>query len=737
MFKLKKIKAAIKRFFKTEIKFRFIITYCLIPAVVAGALTLPSFAEKVEIKALDRLEIPRLEHPPKIDGKWDNPIWDQALRIDGFKQFVPKEGADPSHKTVAWLGYDAKNIYCAIKAYDSEPEKIRYSITTRDNCMEDDWVFLSLDTFNEKRRSYFLIINPLGIQMDMLRIEEGGNDNMDDSWDTVFYSDGKVTDDGYFIEMAIPFKSIRFPDDEEKVWSVCLGRTIARSGEIQMYPPMTKDKPGLISQAQEMVIRGKVEKGKNFELMPVATSLKTKGDNMTFNPGVNFKWGINSDMTLDMAANPDFSHIEADAPQIDVNQRFALYYNEKRPFFLEGMEIFRFPQIDMVYTRRINDPIAGAKLTGKTGRFTYGMLSALDTSPTESLWDVSSGSGGGDRNALYNIFRVKADVFKESYVGFSFTDKEMGGAWNRVAGLDGQFKFNDRWFLSFQAIGSKTRFGDQTTTTFAPAMYLDFSYFSKHLSVGAYGLSIHPDFEASSGYVNRTDYRSVGTYLGYRIYPEKKNLQQIGFRLNFGRRFGYADEVMQDQWVRASAQIRLSEFSQVDLEYSNQMERYGGMDFYRNSFEIQTQLMLLSWVTLAAAFETGESIYYDPDDPFKGYSNVYAIMAIFKPSRRIRLGVDFMKQTFWEKWGGEQVYDFNVVRTRTTYQLSKSLSVRGIVDYNHFYKEFYGSFLFRYQLRPGTVFFLGVDNNMLQNDFGRYASDSYSVFIKFSYWWRM
>jgi hypothetical protein len=140
--------------------------------------------------------------------------------------------------------------------------------------------------------------------------------------------------------------------------------------------------------------------------MPVATSLKNKGEGTDFDPGLNFKWGISSNMTLDMTVNPDFSHIEADTPHIDVNQRFAFYYPEKRPFFQEGMEIFQFPEIQMVYTRQINDPIGGAKLTGKTGAFTYGLLSALDMNPTESLWDISNGGSGSDYNALFNIFRI-------------------------------------------------------------------------------------------------------------------------------------------------------------------------------------------------------------------------------------------------------------------------------------------------------------------------------------------
>jgi hypothetical protein len=574
--------------------------------------------------------------------------------------------------------------------------------------------------------------------MDFIRMEEGGNDNMDDSWDAVFYTDGRVDETGYVVEMAIPFKSIRFPDQERKTWGVFVGRTIARTGEIIMWPPMSMQKPGLLTQASQLVIPTVVEKGKNFEFMPVATSLKTKGNNLTFNPGLNFKWGISSDTTLDLTANPDFSHIEADAPQIDVNQRFALYYPEKRPFFLEGMEIFRFPEFNMIYTRRIIDPIGGAKLTGKTGRFTYGFLSAVDTSPTESLWDVHNGNGGEkDHNALFNIFRIKTDVFRESYVGFCLADKEINGSYNRVAGLDGQLKFGDHWFFSFQAMGAKSRYEGETTEI-APATYADFSYSSKYFSGGTYWISMHPDFIASSGYINRVDYRAYGGYVHFTAFPNKKWLSRVSLNLSVGERFGYMDSTRQDQWLRTNLTFRINEFSQVGVQYRNQMERFGGQDFRRESFSLDGQILSIGWLPFGFYFETGESIWYDEDDPYLGYSNVYGIAVTFKPSRRLRIGVDYTKQTFWEdKWGGEQVYDYNVVRTRTTYQLSKTLSLRAIVDYNHFYDEIYGSFLFSYVLRPGTVFFFGVDNNLLRGAGGGFASDHYSVFIKFSYWHRL
>lgn len=283
-------------------------------------------------------DIPRFTEAPVIDGVLDNPVWErEALKIENFHQLSPKEMGDPSEKTVAYIGYDEKNLYVAFRCYDSNPKKIRASVTNRDSCIEDDWVIIFFDTFNEKRRAFGFLLNPLGIQMDCLRIEEGGNENMDFSWDTVYFSDGEIDEEGYVVEMAVPFKSIRFPDREDKVWGVTLGRNIPRKGEILLWPDFTREISGLITQSAEIRIRGDVEKGKNFEIMPVFTSLKTKDSKVDPEAGLNLKWGVSSDLTLDVTVNPDYSHIEADAPRIEANQRFALYYAEKRPFFLEGM----------------------------------------------------------------------------------------------------------------------------------------------------------------------------------------------------------------------------------------------------------------------------------------------------------------------------------------------------------------------------------------------------------------
>jgi hypothetical protein len=727
-------------------KKRTALAAILIVLAAAGGLVLAaspasSASKPAQAPASNKepLVIPRLTKAPKIDGVLDNPIWEtEALKIDAFVQLSPKENGVPTEKTVAYLGYDEKNLYVAFRAYDSQASKIRCSITKRDGCLEDDWVFIMLDTFNEKRRAFSFLLNPAGVQMDMMRVEEGGNDDMDPSWDTVFLSEGKIDAEGYTVEAAIPFKSLRFPNQDIKTWNIVLGRNLPRTGEIILHPHYSRDIPGLLSNGRQFIIPGAVERSKNVEIMPFLTSLKREGETLKAEPGANFKLGLSSNMTVDLTANPDFSQIEADEPKIDYNLRYALRYTEKRPFFLEGMEIFSSPEIETVYTRQISDPIFGAKASGKSGRFTYGLLSAYDMHPAESLWDIS---GGGEtttnKRAFSNVFRTKADVGSGSYIGFTLTDKELGGGtWSRLGGIDGQLRFKDKVFFNFQALASSSSL-DGDRTSLAPGLYGELYYTTKHWTLGGFYQAMHPDFQASLGFVNRTDYRSAGGFAQYRIYPDKKYLNQVQLRLQAGRREGYADSTTQDTWIRPQVQFRLTEFNQIFVTYEAGLERFADVPFKKQTLSIESQITFISWMPFNFFFETGDSINYDPEDAFLGYSNTYGLSATVKPSSRLQLGADFSKQTFWRAAGGEKLWDYNVIRQRTTYQFSKTLSFRAIVDYNFFYKEAFGSLLASWVLRPGTVFFLGFDNNYLSGADGRLIQDNYNIFVKFSYWWRL
>jgi len=680
--------------------------------------------------------VPRLSIQPRIDGLLDL-VWEaEALRLDNFVQLAPKANGTPTQKTTAYLGFDEKNLYVAFRCEDTEAGKLRSSVTNRDQCVDDDWVIVFLDTFNEKRRAFSFAVNPIGVQWDSIRMEGGGNDNMDSSWDTAWESNGKIDPGGYIVEMAIPFKSIRFPDREDKIWGLTIARNIPRSGEIMIWPSFSRDIPGLLMQSGQIIIRGRVKKGGNLEIMPISTALRREGEKLDVQPGINLKYGVSSDLTLDATLNPDFSHIEADAPQIDVNLRFALRYPEKRPFFLEGMEIFQFPRIEMVYTRRIIDPLLGAKISGKLGRFTYGVLSAYDTNPSESLWDVHGGSANTEDNALFNIVRVKADVFKDSYVGFCLADKEIDGSWNRVTGVDGQWRFANKFFFNFQALVSKTNTGSEATEL-APAVYSEAFYFTKYWSAGGFWMSIHPDFEASSGFVNRTDYRSAGAFANIRVYPDKPFLNQVQFQFRTGQRDAYFTNTVQDTWTQFGVQYRFTEFNQLFFEFEHGRERYADIDFRRGSLSLQGQGNIIRWLPLNLFVQVGDMINYDPDDAYLGWGAMYGIGVNIKPNTRLQVGIDYSKSTFWRSRGGERLWDYNVVRMRAIYQLTKTLSVRAIADYNHFYKQVFGSFLLSYVLRPGTVFFAGLDSNYDRNPFGHYDRRNYNIFVKFSYWWRI
>ncbi len=683
----------------------------------------------------ENLKIPRISNPPKINGIIEeSPEWSEALKIEYFVQFTPKEKGVPSEKTILYMGYDRENLYMAFKCFDSEPGKIRATLAQRDQIFSDDWVIIFLDTFNEKRRAFALFVNPLGIQMDGIRTEEGGSDNTDPSWDTVFYSNGRITNEGYEVEINIPFKSIRFPNKKEHRWGLFVGRNISRKSELISYPAISRDIPSLLTQAAEILIEGEIERGRNIEIMPVFTSIKRNGKKIDPEAGVNFKYGLSSNMILDFTFNPDFSHIEADAPQIDVNQRYALYWPEKRPFFLEGYEIFNHPSIDIVYTRRIIDPRLGGKITGKAGRFTIGYMTALDSKPTESLWEITDAIGGEEK-AFFNIFRVKMDLYNESYLGLTFTDKEIDGSFNRVFGLDGQLKFKKNFYFVYQASLSKTLLGDEKSD-YKPAYYFNTFYNSRYISAGLFYQAIHPEFEALAGFVNRNDYQKGGGWLSFSVYPQKKYLNQASASISYQKYYDYETNLPIEDALKTQLNFRIGNFNRLSLYFTNSMERYQEIDFRKKYGGFELSSYLLKWVEIEGGMRLGEAILYDPEDPYLGWNFLSYLWMQFKPMDRLRLGISYQKYEFWKERGGDVVLDYNVWRGKAEYQLHKNLSTRVIVDYNHYYKEIYGSFLLSWILKPGIVFFAGYDSKYAKME-GSYKKSSGNIFIKFSYWWRI
>jgi hypothetical protein len=412
--------------------------------------------------------------PPVIDGKLDDEVWKSAASFRDFYQWRPSDSSPASARTEMFAGYDSRFIYFAFHAYD-DPTKVRASVAKRDSIFDDDSIGLLLDTFNDKRRAYELFFNPLGIQQDGF-LTEGANDDF--SVDIVMESKGEVTSDGYTVEVAIPFKSLRYEAGKDKLWGVHVLRQIKHeNGEQDSWMPISKDQSGLLGQAGHITGLEGISTERTLELIPSLTLSETgkrkapvtvaqlaQGGRFVNEPikldlGLTGKYSITPQVTLDFAVNPDFAQVESDQLVVTANQRFPIFFDEKRPFFLEGIDIFR-TQIAAVHTRTIIDPDYAAKLTGKVGRNTIGLLLASDNGPGNFSEDERPFANPRflDKNATVGILRLKRDIGKaDSFIGFLGTYRRFVDINNAVGGFDGKFRVDKLTTFSWQVLGTTSR----------------------------------------------------------------------------------------------------------------------------------------------------------------------------------------------------------------------------------------------------------------------------------------
>jgi hypothetical protein len=723
----------------------------LSPLILTGLLVLALFNSSPAQSGDDtyHIRLPEFASPPKIDGRLENPFWEKGAVLDTFTQYEPQEGAAPSEKTIAYMGYDRNNLYIAVHCFDSNPKAIRSCLVQRDKVMGDDEVTVFLDTFNDKKRAFAFLVNPCGVQSDGIFTEtrrrwrgmRGNFDQIDRNWDTYFLANAQSDETGYVVEMAIPFKSLRFPNSQTQVWGLQIKRTIRRKNEEIFWHPRSRSVNGFLIQTGTIAINGPLAKGKNIEIMPVFTALKQNEEKFDPEGALNLKYGVTSNLTADVTYNPDFSQIEADMPQVDVNQRYALYYPEKRPFFLEGKDYFDTP-VELVYTRTIVNPDWGLKLTGKMGKTTLGLLSAFDaTSPLISIYETEEEEDGPEMKSLVNVLRIKQDLFPESHIGFILTDKETGPSWNtissdhnRTLGVDGHFKFNNHYQFSFQVLGSQSKVGDEKTD-FVPATKFSFNRNTRRIRFSVDYDSIPEDFEASLGYIRRKDIRQIRSRFSYAFLPMKKWLIDIRPSIEYRRGYNFentlTDEEIQLGWY-ASGWRGTRIFGGVTKE----MERYNGVVFHKTNFRSSISSEPFSWLSGHIGLSFGDGIYYD-DNPYLGYKATRSLTLNFRPLTNLRLFYSIRNNTFRDERGGQIVYAVNIISQRINLQLSRSLSFRLITDFNDYDNDLYNSILLSYVYRPGTVFYIGIDDSRERDAAGMFRRSGRYYFIKFSYWWRI
>ncbi len=501
------------------------MAYSLLPLALAATLAAHSGVPKTYDGARGDLAVATpsvADAGIRIDGHLNDPAWQHAAVLKSFTQYDPVEGMAASQKTQVLVLVDHDAIYFGIRAYDDHPDRIRATMAQRDGIgRSDDYVRIILDTFHDQRRAYVFAVNPLGVQQDGIWNEGGGHhhgDPIDHNPDFLWRSDGGIRSWGYEVEIRIPFKSLRFPAEKNQTWGLQVTRKIQRDGYSSSWAPMRSSISNKLAQMGRLTGLRSLDPGLFLELNPVMTGKRTGAYDddlaryVTQDPrgsfGMNVTYGLTSNLTLDGTYNPDFSQVEADAGQISVNERFALYYPEKRPFFLEGTEIFSMPQ-RLVYTRSIANPIGGVKVTGKVGSWNLGYIGARDQALTSDGYD-----------ATVNLLRVRHDVGASSTVGMVYTDRTVSGdRYNRMGGADARIVFADRYTLTLLGAASRTADPDVAGPPEDGILY------SARFERGGRGLSFRTQiedsdqrFQAQSGFLRRTGDTHLQASVDYSHY---------------------------------------------------------------------------------------------------------------------------------------------------------------------------------------------------------------------------
>lgn len=505
--------------------------------------------------------IPKMSLPVTIDGKIDEEVWKDAAVFKDFIQTGPGDNVPPSKPTEAYMMYDEKNLYIAFKCWDDKG-KVRATVAKRDNVFGEDNVRVWLDTYNDQRRAYVLGFNPLGIQQDGIYTE---NQGADFSVDIVMESKGVIEDWGWSVEVKIPFKSLRYTAGKGKMWGFNAARNIDRfNDEFDQWLPDDRNVQGFLTKHGKITGLDGIKYERTLEVVPSITISETGSRKRTlpgrafstfggfhpiYNPiglqdpgkfvndpikydlGVNLKYTLSPNVTLDAAINPDYAEIEADAPVVTANQRFPIFFEEKRPFFLEGKDIFNSP-LQPFYSRTIIDPDFAAKLTGKSGKNTFGLLVASDNAPgnfsedergellvcqQERTLDPSRRCGQIesllDKNALFGVLRLKRDIGKENNLGFFATARTFPRNRNFVGGFDGSFKLNPKTLVTFQVLGTHSRknfyspdddrFSYRTGNGFGYSYNIDYTTDRHGWFIEGSGRT--SDYRADAGFTKRTD----------------------------------------------------------------------------------------------------------------------------------------------------------------------------------------------------------------------------------------
>ncbi|MDQ3697376.1 MAG: carbohydrate binding family 9 domain-containing protein [Gemmatimonadota bacterium] len=487
----------------------------VLPLLLLQSITADS-ARVIEGRGAPAFEIPRIEAEVSIDGVLDEPQWARAARLVGFHGYQPVDGRQAEETTEVLVWYSPTAIHFGVVASDRDPASVRATLADRDNIGDEDRITIYLDTFDDRRRAFFFSVNPLGVQQDGVRSEGtsspgrtfGGEDDL--SPDYHFESRGRITERGYEVEIRIPFKSLRYPVAERQRWGINVTRHVKRTGHEDSWTDARRGSASFLGQSAAIEGLYGLERGVVVEAQPFVTAAangardpvsgRFERNDVEPEGGANLRLGF-SNVSVDATINPDFSQVESDAGLVTANERFALFIPEKRPFFLEGIELFATPN-QLVYTRQVENPAVGGKLTGKFGRWGIAHLTALD----ETV----------GRDALFNITRLSRDVGQNSRAGVTVTDRRQDGDYNTVVATDARIVFREVYYAEAQLGGSGTR--DAAGTRHGGLFKLELDRTGRTFGLNYEIAGIEQEFETRAGFVPRTGIVTAHAFNRLRWY---------------------------------------------------------------------------------------------------------------------------------------------------------------------------------------------------------------------------
>ena len=709
--------------------------------------------------AADSTAVPRLTQAPKLEdfeSMRPNGAAAKMQRVSDFIQNFPSDGKPGSERSEGFIGYDQENLYIVLLCWDHD-HGVRANLTHREPPTtnhdgrpfdSDDFIEITLDTFQDQRHGFVFDVNPKGVQADALWTEGAGTDY---SWDTLWYSRGQINTDGFIVWISIPFRSLRFHPTSENRWGVTIARYIARKDEMDYWPRVSPRISGRLSQEATLTGFESISPGRNMQFIPYVESrtfrtLDTLDPSQPHFDSANFqgKAGLDSkfvfldSLVLDATINPDFAQVESDEPQNTVNQRFAVLFPEKRPFFLENSNFFEAPliangqlQTRLVFTRDIVDPTYGVRLTGKRGPWNLGFLIADDRSPGLL---VPNTDPSYREHAHFAIGRVSHDLGEQSSIGAMFTDREFMGTFNRVGGLDGTFRLNQNWSAQYRGYVSSTL--DSNGYGFGQHHEGVLVGTGRRFTFSLQYLDITPKFLTETGFLQRVDQRSLNQYGHFYWRPEGKHLVLHGIEENGAQLWGSHGSTLQQVisgdyvfgfrrniifapiYFYQSDVIRPVDFAATPLPGNRQIAQQGGGIVFRGS-----PWRAFNWST--RFFRNGTVVFVPAPGqlPYTGNETQIQQLIGIKPTERLQIDNTYILERVTNGLAHHAVVNSHIIRSKWNYQFTREFSLRFIAQYNGLLanqsfsslkttKNMNFDVLFTYLLHPGTAIYVGYNSNL-------------------------